>query len=133
MVLEFQCIYGQKHPVPGDVWHRFARCLVAGGDRYDRYMCSALFMTMRTPEECSQALEKIDLVKSKIAAEEQFGINDTYINFSASGAQVEIFIEEEPDAAEGCFNLEEFRKAICAWQEFLRTPESAYKIQVSIA
>ncbi|WP_137010782.1 hypothetical protein [Ectopseudomonas oleovorans] len=90
-------------------------------------------MTMHTPEECSQALEKIDLVKSKKAIEEQFGINDTYITFSANGAQVEILIEEESNAAEGCFNLEEFRKAICAWQEFLRKPESTCKIQVSIA
>jgi hypothetical protein len=90
-------------------------------------------MTMHSPEECAQALEKIDLVRSETTTEEQFGINDTCITFSSSGVQVDILIEEELSAADGHFKLEEFRKAICAWKEFLRTPDAECKVQVNIA
>ena len=90
-------------------------------------------MTMHSHEECAQALDKIDLVRSRTTTEEQFGLNDTCITFSSSGAQVDILIEEEPDPVDGRFALEEFRKAICAWQDFLKTPDAECKVQVNIA
>ncbi|UZT79823.1 hypothetical protein OF113_07155 [Ectopseudomonas chengduensis] len=66
--------------------------------------------------------------------QESFGINDTYVIFSARGAQVEILIEEESEPSEGLFSLNEFRKASCAWGEFLRKSETReYSIKVDIS
>lgn len=134
MILEFQCIPGKKHPITGDVWHRFPRCLIEGGDRYDRYLCSALFMTMQTPAACVQAIELLDLVQGGQSKEESFGINDTCVIFSVRGAQVEILIEEDSKPSEGLFTLSEFRQASCAWEEFLRKSEAReYAIKVDIS
>jgi hypothetical protein len=134
MILEFKCVSGGKHPVIGDVWHRFPRCFAAGGERYDHYLCSALFMTMHTPEDCAKAIELLDLVQDGESTEEQFGLNDTRVKFGKSGAQVDILIEDEIEKSEGRFELAEFRKAICAWQEFLCKPEaSEYVHEVDIS
>jgi hypothetical protein len=134
MILEFQCLSGGKHPVIGDIWHRFPRCSAAGGERYDHYLCSALFMTMHTPEDCAKATELLDLVQSGESNEEYFGLNDTCVTFGKCGAQVDILLEDEIGKSEGRFDLDEFRKAICAWQEFLRKTEaSEYVYEVDIS
>lgn len=134
MILEFQCLSGGKHPIIGDVWYRFPRCLDDGGDRYDRYLCSALFMTMHTSEDCAKALELLDSVLTGKSEKEEFGLNDTCVTFRKNGVQVDILIEDEIGTQEGRFDIGEFRKAICAWQEFLRMPEvHAYIVKVDIS
>jgi hypothetical protein len=80
---------------------------------------------MHSPAECEVALKLLDLVQSGKSTEEQFGINDTCVTFRSSGAQVDILIEEEVGTPEGRFDLEEFRKAVSAWREFLLMPESS--------
>lgn len=134
MILEFQCLAGKKHPKLGDVWYRFPRCLIKEGSRYDHYLCSALFMTMHTHEDCLHAIKLLDSVQSGESEEECFGINDTCITFSERGAQVEILIEDECEPSEGLFGLNEFRKAICAWEDFLRKSEAReHVIKVDIS
>jgi hypothetical protein len=134
MILEFVCLDGGMHPVIGKVWHRFPRCLADGGARYDRYLCSALAMTMHTPDDCVQALALLDMVQGRQADQMTCGLNDTEVVFSDRGAQVNILIEDESGTADGLFSLAEFRKAIVAWNAFLSeacTREYLLKVDIS--
>lgn len=109
---------GGIHPIVGQVLHQFPTCVAEGGERYDRYLCSALFMTMHYPEDCAKVLALIDTVQAGRSKEMTFGRNDTEITFCDQGAQVEILIEDEV-TADGLFGLAEFRNAVVAWNEFL--------------
>ena len=134
MILEFVCLDGGLHPVIGKVWERFPRCLADGGARYDRYLCSALAMTMHTADDCAQALALLDMVQSKQSDQMTFGLNDTEVIFSGRGAQVNILIEDESGTPDGLFSLAEFRKAIVAWDEFLSEScnwEHVLKVDIS--
>ena len=122
MILEFVCLNGGVHPIIGQVWRRFPRCLSKGGERYDRYLCSALAMTMHNSDDCMRALALLELVQSKQSSELAFGINDTEVIFSDRGAQVNMLIEDESGTDDGLFSLPEFRKAIVAWHVFLNEP-----------
>lgn len=134
MILTFSCVDGGLHPIVGQVWHRFAACLCAGGARYDHYLCSALCMTMHTPDDCATALALIDLVRTGQSEERAFGLNDTVVTFRERDARVEILIEDECDPAEGLFGLAEFRKAVVAWREFLSEPcVRARSVEVDIS
>jgi hypothetical protein len=134
MFLEFRCFSGGMHPVRGAIWYRMPRSSGGSSDRYDRYLCAALFMTMHSPAECELALKLLNLVQSGKSTEEQFGINDTCVTFRSSGVQVDILIEDEVGTPEGRFDLEEFRKAVTGWKEFLLMPESSEsKLRVKLA
>ena len=122
MILQFKCLDGGTHPIIGKVWHRFPTCVAEAGERYDRYLCSALFMTMHTPNDCVEALELLDSVQSGQSDKEFFGLNDAEVTFTVRGAQVDILIEDEIGTTDGLFDLIEFRKAIVAWDEFLNQP-----------
>ena len=133
MILEFKCVYGGVHPVVGEVWYQFPTCVAEGGDRYDRYLCSALMMTMHSPNDCAEVLALLDAVETGQSAKMTFGLNDTEIIFTNHGAQVCILIEDEITAA-GLFDLAEFRKAVVAWNEFLNEPctyERSLKVDLS--
>jgi hypothetical protein len=134
MILEFVCLDGGTHPVIGKVWNRFPRCLAEDGGRYDRYLCSALFMTMHSSDDCKKALALLELVENNQSSQMRFGINDTEVTFTERGAQVDILIEEECGTADGLFSLAEFRKAIIVWGEFLSkscTREYLLKVDIS--
>ncbi|QJE03745.1 hypothetical protein HH212_26995 (plasmid) [Massilia forsythiae] len=134
MILEFLCLDGGTHPVIGKVWDRFPRCLAEDGDRYDRYLCSALSMTMHSSDDCMKALALLELVESRRSSQMRFGINDTEVKFTDRGAQVDILIEEECGTVDGLFSLAEFRKAIVAWGEFLSKPcTHEYLLKVDIS
>ena len=122
--LEFNCVSGGKHPVIGDVWHRIPTAHGEGAERYSHYMCAALFMLMHRPSDCSEILGLIDAVASGKAHEEAYGLNDTCVTFRQNEAQVDILIEDELGTPAGRFNLEEFRKVVLAWKEFLLMPDS---------
>jgi hypothetical protein len=122
MILQFRCLEGETHPIIGKVWHQFPSCVAEGGERYDRYLCSALFMTMHTSDDCMEALELLDSVQSGQSDVAFFGLNDTEITFTNRGAQIDILIEDESGTTDGLFDLLEFRKAIVAWNDFLRQP-----------
>lgn len=124
MILEFRCVSGGMHPIVGAVWYRIPSSLGGEHDRYSRYLCSALSMTMHTIKDCEEALQLIDFVKSGKSVEEEFGWNDTLVTFRSGIAQVDILIEEQQGTLDGRFNLDEFRKAVSAWREFLLMPES---------
>lgn len=124
---------GGMHPIIGQVWHQFPTCVVEGGDRYDRYLCSALFMTMPAPEDCANALALLDAVQAGQSKETAFGLNDTEVNFTDQGAQVTILIEDEA-TADGLFSLTEFRQAVVAWNEFLSASCShQYSVEVDLS
>jgi hypothetical protein len=134
MILEFWCVDGGTHPIIGKVWYKMPRCVVEGAERYDRYLCSALFMTMHTPDDCVQGLSQLDSVQNGQSKETAFGINDTQVTFTDRGAQVDILIEDEIGTADGLFTLAEFRNSIVAWEEFLRaqcTQEYSVKVDIS--
>jgi hypothetical protein len=134
MILEFVCLDSGTHPVIGKVWDRFPRCLAEGGDRYDRYLCSALFMTMHSSDDCMKALALLELVESRRSSQMILWINDTKVTFTDRGGQVDILIEEECGTADGLFSLAEFRKAIVAWGEFLSEPcTHEYLLKVDIS
>ncbi|MNN00480.1 hypothetical protein D3C81_1130710 [compost metagenome] len=121
------------HPIIGQVWHQFPTCVVEGGDRYDRYLCSALFMTMHAPKDCANALALLDAVQAGQSKETAFGLNDTEVNFTDQGAQVTILIEDEA-TADGLFSLTEFRQAVVAWNEFLSASCShQYSVEVDLS
>lgn len=122
MILQFRCLDGGTHPILGKVWHRFPTCVELAGERYERYLCSALFMTMHTRDDCIEAIKLLDSVLSGQSDQAFFGLNDTEITFTGHGAQVDILIEDEIGTADGLFGLNEFRKAIVAWTEFLSQP-----------
>lgn len=121
------------HPIIGQVWHQFPTCVVEGGERYDRYLCSALFMTMHAPEDCANALALLDAVQAGESKETVFGLNDTEVTFTDRGAQVTILIEDEA-TADGLFSLTEFRQAVVAWNEFLSASCShQYSVEVDLS
>lgn len=121
MILQFMCVDGGMHPVVGKVWYQIPTCVVEGGKRYDRYLCSALSMTMHSPDDCVRVLALLDSVQNGQSAEETFGLNDTEICLTAYGAQVDILIEDEI-TVDGLFGLTEFRAAVAAWHDFLSEP-----------
>ena len=134
MILIFVCLDSGTHPVIGKVWDRFPRCLADEGERYERYLCSALSMTMHTPDHCTEALALLDSVQSRQSNETTFAVNDIEITFTHRGAQVDILIEDECGTADGLFSLAEFRKAIVAWKGFLSeacTRELVLKVDIS--
>lgn len=134
MILEFSCVDGGTHPITGKVWYRFPSCVAPGGERYDHYLCSALFMTMHRPDDCLEALAQLDLVQSGQSAETTFGLNDTGVTFTPRGAQVDIAIEDEIANPDGLFGLAEFRNAVVAWRRFLSEPCShAHSLQIDIS
>jgi hypothetical protein len=119
MILKFVCLDGGMHPIIGKIWHRFPRCLAEGGERYDWYLCSALSMTMHTPDDCVKALALLDLVQSRQSNKTVHQVNDTEVTFTNRGAQVDILTEDENGTADGLFSLAEFRNATVAWKDFL--------------
>jgi hypothetical protein len=134
MILEFKCVDGGTHPILGKVWHKMPQCVVSGAERYDRYLCSALFMTMHTADDCVQALLRLDSVQNAQSNETFFGINDTEVTFTNRGAQVDILIEDETETADGLFSLDEFRNSIVAWKKFLSAQYTqAYSVKVEIS
>ena len=133
MILIFKCMDGGMHPIIGQVWHRFPTCVIEGGERYDRYLCSALFMLMHTPEDCANALALLDAVQAGQREITTFGLNDTEVTFTDRGAQVDISIEDEA-TADGLFSLAEFRQAVVAWNEFLSASCSRqYSVKVDLS
>lgn len=133
MIIEFKCVDGGMHPILGQVWHQMPTCIAEGGERYDRYLCSALFMTMHSPDDCAQVLALLDSVQAGQSSEQNFGLNDTGVILTPRGAQVDILIEDEI-TADGLFGLAEFRKAVAAWSEFLSEPcTHEHSLQVDLA
>lgn len=133
MILIFKCIDGGIHPVIGQVWHQFPNCVVEGGERYDRYLCSALLMTMHTPDDCANALTLLDAVQAGQREKTTFGLNDTEVTFTNRGAQVDILIEDEA-TVDGLFSLAEFRQAVVGWNEFLSASCShQYSVKVDLS
>lgn len=133
MLLEFKCVDGGVHPIIGKVWHQVPTCVAEGGERYDRYLCSALLMTMHSAQDCADVLALLDTVVAGQSKEITFGLNDTEVTFTDRGAQVDILIEDET-TANGLFRLAEFRKAVVAWNEFLSVPcihECSVKVDLS--
>jgi hypothetical protein len=133
MILQFKCVDGGTHPITGKIWYRFPSCVAEGGERYNRYLCSALFMTMHSCDDCTEALSLLDSVQSGQSEEAFFGINDTEITFTVCGAQVDILIENEIGTTDRLFDLVQFRKAIVAWNKFLSqrcTPEQMLEVDL---
>ncbi|MBT3068776.1 hypothetical protein [Rhodoferax sp. U11-2br] len=132
-VIEFRCVYGGKRPIVGDVWYRMPEVHGNSAERYNHYMCAALFMLMHTPSDCSEILELIDAVTSGKSQEEGYGLNDTCVTFRQNEAQVDILIEDEIGTAEGRFSLAEFQRVVIAWKEFLLMPDSeASRLQLEL-
>lgn len=123
--IEFECIYGGQHPVVGEVWYRFATARGDEAERYDRYLCAALTMMAHRPSECDVIMARIDAVMSGKVDEDGYGLNDTCVTFRGNVAQVDILIEDEIGIAAGRFGLDEYRKTLHAWKEFLLLPEGA--------
>lgn len=69
-------------------------------------------------------LALIDAVASEESNEEGYGLNDTSVTFQANEAQMDILTEDEIGTEAGRFQLDEFRKVVCAWKEFLLMPNS---------
>jgi len=74
--------------------------------------------------DCDTMIRLLDTVANGSSAMEEFGLNDTCVTFRPHGVQVEILIEERPEPEAGRFSLSEYRKALCAWRDFLRMPEA---------
>lgn len=133
MILEFKCVDGGMHPIVGQVWHQFPACVVEGGERYDRYLCSALFMTMHSPEDCANVLALFDTVLAGQSKQATFGLNDTEVTVTDRGVQVDILIEDDA-TADGLFDLAEFRKAVVGWHDFLSAScTRAHSVNVDIS
>lgn len=122
--IEFWCQHAGTHPVIGDVWHRLSVAHGRDEDRYSRYLCAALSMMAHDATDCDAMIHLLDSVADGSSDSEEFGLNDTCVTFSAHGVQVEILIEEQPEPVAGRFSLSEYRKALCAWREFLLMPEA---------
>ena len=108
----------------GHVWYRCAGARGGDAERYDRYMCAAITMLLHTQAACDDVIALIDAIASGEAEQNGYGLNDTCITFRKSGAQVDILIEEETGTLEGRFTLEECRKFVCTWKDFLKMPEN---------
>lgn len=121
--IEFWCHNAGKHPVIGDVWYRLSAARGKEEARYSRYLCAALSMMAHNVNDCETMIRLLDSVANGSSASEGFGFNDTCVTFDANGVQVEILIEEQSEPVEGRFSLGEYRKALCAWREFLLMPE----------
>jgi hypothetical protein len=122
--IEFWCQHAGKHPAIGDVWHRLSVAHGKEEERYSRYLCAALSMMAHDATDCDTMIHLLDSVASGSSVSEEFGLNDTCVTFRPHGVQVEILIEEQPQPIAGRFSLSEYRKALCAWREFLLMPEA---------
>jgi hypothetical protein len=80
-----------------------------------------------------EAIGLLDSVLSGTSDEAFFGLNDTEVTFTERGAQVDILIEDENGTTDGLFDLNEFRMAIVAWNEFLSRPCTCeYLLEIDI-
>lgn len=122
-IIEFGCVSGGKHPVVGDVWYRMSTAHGREAERYSRYLCAALTMMAHTVSDCDAILKLLDAVAMGKSQEEGYGLNDTCVTFRPHVAQVEILIEDDSEPVEGRFGLNEYRKVVCAWRDFLLMPE----------
>lgn len=121
--IEFWCHDAGKHPLIGDVWYRLSVARGKEEARYSRYLCAALSMMAHDVTDCDTMISLLDSVANGNSASEWFGYNDTCVTFRTNGVQIEILIEEQSEPVEGRFSLNEYRKALCAWREFLLMPE----------
>lgn len=115
------------NPVIGRVLQR--RKVVIGDDggieRYQRYVANTLSFIAPTAKDCDRILSMIRDIEN--AQEEIIEVegNDTTLILSKVGVQVDITINDDwVGQPEGRFCLEQIKKAIAAWRDFLKLPKS---------
>jgi len=81
-------------------------------------------MMAHSAPDCDVMVKRLDSVANGELQEAEYGLNDTCVTFRPHGAQVEILIEDESEPAAGRFGLQEYRKVLCAWRDFLLMPEA---------
>lgn len=126
MKLRYSYVEGGKHPLLGQIFYKLRNAIGSGNAlRYQRYICDVLGAVAQTLDECNRLLECIEKIEKAECGEIETGGNDVTLKMRNSGVQVDIEINEEwIGKTEGHFTLEEWRKALIGWHQFLEMPES---------
>ena len=137
MRIRYWCASGGRHPVLGQVWHRFSEAEGPEAERYTRYVCNALSFVARSPSECERVVEAFVAVQSGIQRDATVEGEDVTLRLSPQGVQVDIEVNEAwIGKQEGRFSLSEYLVALRAWREFLLIPEgpgAEFRIELPVS
>lgn len=131
MELKFYHRDGGGYPNVGQVFDAVAEVSPGQDDaqRYELYVCSALYAIAQIPEQCDQLLEAIALVEEGAQASIFDGANDVGLNIDASGVQVDILVNDDwVGQPESKFTLQEWRMILEQWKYLLQLPKGSDEV-----
>ena len=121
--LVFYYVSPKGHP---ELFYRQSKALGEGDiDRYNLYMAQVLTGLACPIESCEVFLNNINDVENGRKCRVETGENDIVLDINNNYIQVSILsFDEWSNQPEGRFTLDEWKKALLGWKQFLSMPES---------